>query len=320
MPGFFPIFETLLKCAFWYRQQLLFRFFFYLLNRSNTSSIHRWLQFCEERKKSTGAKSGEYGCWAMVTVLFLAKNSCTKCAKSKIFVVFPQFCAFLTNCIALSAYNFKVVFLSDRTTLWQEFIVHHAIAIEENSEWNLHICPNLMCFFRSWLFWTLPLGWLGFGFNIIAIHPWFVTSKSEQIWIVVERCKHLLTDVHAKKFNVQTIHPWFVNSYELSEQIWIVVERRQHPLSDVYATSFSNFETIFDAARFMPKKFLKMGWHEPNDMPTSLATLSNSDSSIIQNHFLYCFKLVDATQYYMLRVFTTIFKGLGLWWCGVKWM
>ena len=32
------------------------------------------------------------------------------------------------------AYNCKVVFLIDRTTLWQEFMMHHAIAIEKISE------------------------------------------------------------------------------------------------------------------------------------------------------------------------------------------
>ena len=37
----------------------------------------------------------------------------------------------------------------DRTTLWQEFMMHHAIAIEEDSEQNLHIWPNLTCFFRN---------------------------------------------------------------------------------------------------------------------------------------------------------------------------
>ena len=88
----------------------------------------------------------------------------------------PQFCAFLTKCFAQSVHNFKVVFLNDRTTLWQEFTMHHAIAIEENSEQNLHICRNLTCFFRSWLFWTLSLGWLGFGFTIMAIPPLFDTS------------------------------------------------------------------------------------------------------------------------------------------------
>ena len=58
LPAFFPIFETLLKCIFWFRQQLLFWFYFYLLNRSKTLSFHQqapspintvvkvWLRFC----------------------------------------------------------------------------------------------------------------------------------------------------------------------------------------------------------------------------------------------------------------------------------
>ena len=63
MPAFFPILKTLLKCAFWHRQQLLFWFFFYLLNRSKTLSF-----------PSAAAKSDEYGGWDMITVLFLTKN------------------------------------------------------------------------------------------------------------------------------------------------------------------------------------------------------------------------------------------------------
>ena len=39
MPAFFPILEILLKRALCYCQQLLLRFFFYLLNRSKTLSI-----------------------------------------------------------------------------------------------------------------------------------------------------------------------------------------------------------------------------------------------------------------------------------------
>ena len=34
MLAFFPFIETLLKRTFWYRQRLLFRFFFYLDDRS----------------------------------------------------------------------------------------------------------------------------------------------------------------------------------------------------------------------------------------------------------------------------------------------
>ena len=94
----------------------------------------------------------------------------------KPWLIFQQFCAFLTNCFAQSAHNFKVVFLKDRTTLWRDFMMNHAIAIKENSGQNLHIWPKLTCFFRSWLFWMLPLGLLGFGVNVVAIHSWFVTS------------------------------------------------------------------------------------------------------------------------------------------------
>ena len=76
-------------------------------------------------------------------------------------------------------------------------MMHHAITIEENSEQNLHIWLNLRCFLRCGL-WTLLLGWLGFGFNVITIHSWFVTSCDlfEQIWILIERRQHLLSDVH----------------------------------------------------------------------------------------------------------------------------
>ena len=56
---------------------------------------------------------------------------------------FSQLCVFLTNCFVQSVHNFKFVRLIDHTTLWQEFMMHHAIAIEENSEQNVYIWPNL---------------------------------------------------------------------------------------------------------------------------------------------------------------------------------
>ena len=91
-------------------------------------------------------------------------------------LVFPQFRAFPTNCFTQSQHNFNVKFLIDCTTMWQEFMMQPIIAIEENTEQNLHIWPNLTCFFRSSLSWTLPSRRLGFGFNVIVIHPWFATS------------------------------------------------------------------------------------------------------------------------------------------------
>ena len=86
---FFPILKTLLK-----RQQLLFRFFFYLLNSSKTLYFHRWLQSWEEEKVSEGAKSSEFGGWGVSWCVIMVQNS---------WLVFPQFCAFLTDCFAQSA-------------------------------------------------------------------------------------------------------------------------------------------------------------------------------------------------------------------------
>ena len=97
-------------------------------------------------KKSTAANSGEYG--GMITILFLAKNSPKSIDVWAGALVFPQFRALLTNCFVQLAHNFMIVFLIDSTTLWKEFVMHHAIEIELNSEQNLHIWPpNFMCFF-----------------------------------------------------------------------------------------------------------------------------------------------------------------------------
>ena len=89
-------------------------------------------------------------------LLFLAKNSCELvryhdvksmigfstilCVSDKLFLAI---CAYLQGSVSY--------FFIRRMTLWQEFMMHHAIAFEENNEQNLHI-------FRSWLFWTLLMG------------------------------------------------------------------------------------------------------------------------------------------------------------------
>ena len=178
MPAFFPIFETLLK--------LLFRFFFYLLNRSKTLSLHRCLQFWDEEKISRGqVRWIRHDNGFVFGQKLTDKHRCVSWCVIMVqnpWLVFTQFCAFLTNSFAQSAHNFQIIFRIDRTTLWQKFIMHHAIAIEENSEQNLHIWRNLMCFFRPWLFWTLALGWLGFSFNVIGIHPWFVAIHPWFVW------------------------------------------------------------------------------------------------------------------------------------------
>ena len=70
-------------------------------------------------------------------------------------------------------------------------MMQHSIAIEKNSEHNLHIWPNLTCSFRPWLFWMLLLGWLGIDLNVTVIYPWFITSSDlfEQMCMPhLERC------------------------------------------------------------------------------------------------------------------------------------
>ena len=135
MPAFFPILETLLKRAFWCRQQLQFRFFFYLLNRWKTDwfvyginviAIHPW--FVTENalfssmssvlgrgKKLADAKSIEFFGWAQ-TYKHRCASQCVIIVHNP-WLVFPQFCKSLKNCFAQSAHNFKVILLIGRTTL-----------------------------------------------------------------------------------------------------------------------------------------------------------------------------------------------------------
>ena len=129
MPAFFPILETLLKRAFWYHHQFLLRFFFYLLNRSKTLSFYRCLQFWEEEKVS--GDQVRWIRWLRHDYGFVFGQKLThkhQCVSWYVitvqnpWLVFPQSYAFPMNCFAQSAHNFNMVFLSDRTTLWQEFM------------------------------------------------------------------------------------------------------------------------------------------------------------------------------------------------------
>ena len=129
------------------------------------------------------------------------------------------------------AFNFTVVFLIDRTTLWQEFMIHHAIAIEENCQQNLHIRSNLMCFFCFFHFRTLTLGCLEIGFHVIALHQCFVTCYDlfEQIWLLL---------------NVVSIS-------------WTMLMRQ------CFCARFSNIWTICSGALFIPKTPVKIAWYVP---------------------------------------------------------
>ena len=64
----------------------------------------------------------------MLTVLFMAKNSRT-----------ASMCKLIGFSTILCISDEFQDFLIDSTTLWQELMMHHAIAIEENNEQNLHI-------------------------------------------------------------------------------------------------------------------------------------------------------------------------------------
>ena len=106
---------------------------------TKTHTFHRSLQFWE-KEKICGIQVRWIQWW--IAVLSLAKNSCTSVdvlswyviMLQNLWLIFPQFCAFLMNSFAQSAHNFKVVFIIDRTTLWQELMMHHVIANEENSK------------------------------------------------------------------------------------------------------------------------------------------------------------------------------------------
>ena len=113
----------------------------------------------------------------MITLLFLSKNSHTSidmlagallwCKIHDWF--FHNSVHFLRIASHIGAY-FKVVFLIDRTTLWQEFMMHCDIAIEENSGHNLQIWPNLTRVFRSSLL-DASIGMIGLWFQCHSYTP-----------------------------------------------------------------------------------------------------------------------------------------------------
>src|SRR6267143_274088 len=88
--------------------------------------------------------------------------------------------------------------------------MHYAIVIKENSKEDFHIRSNLACFLRPWLIWTLPLGRLGFCFNVIAINPRFITCYDafDQVWILIDCSQRFLRDVFAVKFLLKIQQFW----------------------------------------------------------------------------------------------------------------
>ena len=62
------------------------------------------------------------------------------------------------------------------------------------------LCSSIFYYLRKNLIKEIVLTWwLGFDFNVIAIHPWCVNSYDsfKEIWIVVDSSQHLLSNVQA---------------------------------------------------------------------------------------------------------------------------
>ena len=156
--------------------------------------------------KAAGAKSSECGGWGMITVLFLAKNLRTSINEwdgvlswCKIHDWF--FHNYVRFCFAQSAHNFKAVFLIDRTTLWQEFIMHHAISIEENKWAKSSHLTELDVLFSVLALLNASIGMirLWFPYHSHTITP-MIRYGLFVFWIVFKRRQHILSDVHATLF------------------------------------------------------------------------------------------------------------------------
>ena len=127
------------------RQCFCQSFLFYLLNRNKTLSC---LQFCEEENINISFIFGQ-----KLMHKHLCMSWCVIVVHNQ-WLVFLQFGAFLTNCFPQSASNLNLIFFINRKKLREEFMIHDAIAIGENSEQNFHIRPSLN---RLCLNWTCIL-------------------------------------------------------------------------------------------------------------------------------------------------------------------
>ena len=104
-------------------------------------------------------------------------------------------------------------------------------------------------------------------------------------------------------------------SYDLFEQIWTIdvhvsISGAMY-MRSCFCSKFSNFGTVFAAARLMPETAVKIVCYYAN----IISNLSNSDSTIIHNHFVHCFKVfigcwsARATRTsIVIDIFSTFFK------------
>ena len=161
-------------------------------SQQNACLLHWCLQFYEEKKFNGGQVQ-----WIRWLILFLAKNSRTSID------VWAS---------ALSWYQIHAWFFHNSQELLRAPLQGCILYWPYNLVTELHGAPrhcnrrkqlakpsymtDLDVLFSSLFFWILPLEWLDLGFNVITIHPWFVTSYDlfEQIWIVGERHQYLLSE------------------------------------------------------------------------------------------------------------------------------
>ena len=144
-------------------------------------------------------------------------------------LVFLQFCAFLTDCFAPCVRNSNVVFLFNRTNSWciNSWCIT-PLQLKKTLSKACHIWQNLTCFFRSWPFWTLPLGWLGFAFNAKAKHPRFVTNYDLFKQISTTSPEHCLCDkIYKSSLPHFSCFKHLQKLLDMSRTIW---QHHQQPL------------------------------------------------------------------------------------------
>ena len=85
-------------------------------------------------------------------------------------------------------------------------------------------------------------------------------------------------------------------------------------LQRCYCAKFSNFWTIFASARFMPKTSVKIAWHKPKDMPTSVTSLiviwrlTKSFSSLLQCFHRLLLEARATRTSIIINIFSTFLK------------
>ena len=110
---------------------------------------------------------------------------------------------------------------------------------KKNYRHHLHIRATLTCFSWSWRQFSHPLWWLNFCFNIIDVHPSFITRYDifQKVFINIRMIKELLRVI---RFS--------------------------------FCASVSRRGTNFVATRLIFSLLVKIWWHKLLQIPTSSAT------------------------------------------------